>query len=429
MPLKRALGLSGLTFYGVGIILGAGIYSVLGAAAGRAGEALWISFAISAGVSLLTALSYAELAAAHPRASAEFTYLRRALPRWPSVALVTGLLVALSGAATAATVAIAFAGYLRSFIDVPSVLVAWGLLAAALSLNIVGIKESGWVNVVFTILEAGGLVLFAGLGATTGSFGSALAATPTLGVLSGAALVFFSFLGFENIANLAEEAKEPKRDVPRAIFLSLGISTILYILVALAAVALLPSEQLAVAQAPLADAARARSTGIAGALGGIALFATANTALVSMLVASRVVFGIARAGEIPKVMAAVLQGRKTPWVATIVVTAVAAALIPFGKVGVVASISSFASLLAFAAVNVALIVLRYREPGHERPFRVPGAIGRFPVLPAVGAAATIGIATQLDAAAIVSGLVALAAFAVYALWRHRRRSRPLNPRL
>jgi APA family basic amino acid/polyamine antiporter len=420
MPLKRILGLAGLTFYGIGIILGAGIYSVLGAAAGRAGDALWISFAVSAGVSLLTALSYAELAAAYPRASAEFAYLRRALPRWPGIALVTGLLVALSGAATGATVAIAFAGYLRSFVEIPSALVAGGLLAAALSLNIVGVKESARVNIVFTLLEAGGLVLFAVLGATTGSFGSALAATPTLGVFSGAALVFFSFLGFENIANLAEEAKDPKRDIPRAIFLSLGIATVLYILVALAAVALLPGEQLADTQAPLADAARARSTTIAGALGGIALFATANTALGSMLVASRVVFGIARDGEIPKVLAAVLPGRKTPWVATLVVAAVAAALIPFGKVGVVASLSSFASLLAFSAVNVALIVLRYREPGQERPFRVPGAIGRFPVLPAVGTVATLGIATQLDAAALVSGSVALAAFAAYSIWRHRR---------
>lgn len=423
MPLKRTLGLAGLTFYGVGIILGAGIYSVLGAAAGRAGNALWICFVVSAGVALLTALSYAELATAYPRASAEFTYLRRALPRWPGVALVTGLLVALSGAATAATVAVAFAGYLGSFVELPSVLVACGVLAAALVLNIVGVKEAGWVNIAFTLLEAGGLVLFAVLGATTGSFGSALGATPTLGVVSGAALVFFSFLGFENIANLAEEAKEPKRDLPRAMFSSLGIATMLYVLVALAAVALLPGEQLADARAPLADAARSRSTTIAGALGGIALFATANTALVSMLVASRVVFGIARAGEIPKVMAAVLPRRKTPWAATLVVAAVAAVLVPFGKVGVVASISSFASLLAFAAVNVALIVLRYREPSQERPFRVPGAIGRFPVLPAVGTAATLGIATQLDAAALVSGSVALASFAAYSLWRHRSSTR------
>jgi amino acid transporter len=424
MQLKRALGLPALTFYGVGVILGAGIYSVIGAAAGRAGSALWLSFAISSFVALLTALSYAELATTYPRASAEFTYLRRALPRWPGLALVTGLLVALSGAATAATVAIAFAGYLQTFLDVHPSLVAWGLVAAATVLNVVGVKESGWVNAAFTLLEAGGLVLFVALGAGSERFGAAFSAAPHFGVVSATALVFFSFLGFENIANLAEEAKEPKRDLPRAIFLSLGIATTLYILVALAAVALLPPEQLAEAQAPLAEAARARSARIAGTLGGIALFATANTALVSMLVASRVIFGIAREGELPKSMAAVLPRRKTPWVATLAVAAVAAALVPFGKVGVVASLSSFAALLAFAAVNVALIVLRYREPREPRPFRVPGAIGRFPVLPAIGAATTIGVATQLDGTALASGAVVLAAFAGYSVWKHRAKGAP-----
>lgn len=420
MPLQRALGLAGLTFYGVGIILGAGIYSVLGVAAGRAGDALWISVAVSALVALLTALSYAELSAACPKTSAEFAYIRQAFPRWPAAGLIVGLLVALSSAATSATVAIAFAGYLGSFVEVPAMIVAWGLLAAALALNIVGVKASGWVNAAFTLLEAGGLLLFAGLGATSESFGDALAAAPNWGVLSGAALIFFAYLGFENIANLAEEAKEPERDLPRAIFLSLGIATALYVLVTIAAVALLPAEQLAEAQAPLADAARERSSTIAGALGGIALFATANTALVSMLVGSRVVFGIAREGELPKPLAAVLSRRKSPWVAILVVGALAAALVPFGNVGVVSSMSSFAALLAFAAVNVSLIVLRYREPDLERPFRVPGAIGRFPILPALGVLTTIAVATQLDGEALLGGMIAIAVFTGYAVWRQRR---------
>jgi APA family basic amino acid/polyamine antiporter len=423
MPLRRALRLAGLTFYGVGIILGAGIYSVLGVAAGPAGEALWLSFVLSALVALLTALSYAELAAAHPKASAEFNYLRRAFPRWPALALVTGLLVALSGAATTGTVAIAFAGYLRSFVEVPAALVAWGLIAGATAVNLVGVKESGWVNAAFTLLEAGGLVLFAVLGATSESFGEALVAKPGWGVASGAALVFFAFLGFENIANLAEEAKEPERDLPRAIFLSLGVSTLLYVLVALAAVALMPPDELVRASAPLADAARERSARIAGALGGVALFATANTALVSMLVASRVIFGIAREKELPGVLASLLPRRKTPWVATLAVAGVAALLVPFGEVGVVASLSSFSSLIAFATVNVALIALRYREPNRKRPFRVAGAIGRFPILPALGAAATLGVATQLNRTALLSGGVALALFAGYAWATQARREK------
>jgi APA family basic amino acid/polyamine antiporter len=417
MPLKRTLGLAGLTFYGLGIILGAGIYSVIGVAAGEAGAALWISFVVSGVVSLITALSYAELSTMHPETSAEFAYLRRALPRWPAVALVTGLLVALSGTATSATVAMAFAGYFTSLLEAPPVLVAWGVLLGALALNLVGVQQSAWVNTAFTLVETAGLIVFIVLGATTGAFADVLSAAPTLGVLSGAALVFFSFLGFENVANLAEEAKEPERDLPRAIFLCLGIATVLYVLVALAATALLPGEELASSQAPLADAAAERSQRIAGALGGIALFATANTALVSMLVASRVVFGIARQGEIPRALAALMPKRGTPWAATVLVAALAATLVPFGTVAVVASVSSFASLLAFAGVNVALIVLRYTEPRRRRPFRVPGTIGRFPVLPALGAATTLGVATQLDSGALLGGFVALAVFAAYAFWR------------
>lgn len=423
MPLDRSLGLGGLTFYGLGIILGAGIYSVLGAAAGHAGSALWMCFAISGLIALPTALAYAELATTYPRTSAEFTYLRRAFPRWPGVGLVTGLLVALSGAATAGTVGIAFAGYLRSFVEVHEMMVAWALLAAAAGLNIIGVKESGWVNVAFTLLEAGGLVLFIVLGVTADGFGEAFMAAPSVGVLSGAALVFFSFLGFENIANLAEEAKQPERDLPRAILLSLGIAITLYLLVALAAVALMPAEQLANSQAPLADAARQSSSKVAGALGGIALFATANTALVSMLVASRVIFGIAREGMIPRKLAVILPRRDTPWAATLLVAAISAALVPLGNVGVVASLSSFASLLAFACVNVALIVLRYREPDANRPFRIPGAIGKFPLLPAFGTVATLGIATQLDATALLGGGIVLVVLGTYAVWRHHRDSR------
>ena len=421
MPLKRSLGVPALTLYAVGAILGAGIYSVLGVAAARAGEGLWLSFAISAAVALLTALSYAELATAYPKASAEFTYLRRAVPGWPGLALVTGLLVALSGAATAATVAIAFAGYLRTFVDVPAALVAWGLIAAAAALNVVGVKESGWVNAAFTLLEAGGLVLFVVIGAGSDRFGDALTAAPRLGVASAAALVFFSFLGFENIANLAEESKRPARDLPRAIFLSLIIATALYVLVALAAVALVRPDELGRSDAPLADAARTRSPNVAGMLGGVALFATANTALVAILVAARVLFGMAREGALPKAVAALVPGRETPWVATLVVAGGAAALVPFGAIGVIASVSSFASLLAFAAVNVALIVLRYREPERDRPFRVPGAIGRFPILPALAALSTLAVATQLDRQALLGGGIAVAVFTAWALWNHRPR--------
>jgi basic amino acid/polyamine antiporter, APA family len=420
MPLKRALGLGALSFYGIGIILGAGIYSVLGAAAGVARDALWQSFVVSSVVALLTALSYAELATTYPQASAEFTYLRKAFPEWRGVALATGLLVALSGAATAGTVAIAFGGYFRGFVDVPAPLVAWLLIAACAALNLVGVKQSGWVNTLFTLLEAGGLVLFIGLGVQSDSFGDALAAVPHAGVIPGTALVFFSYLGFENIANLAEEAKHPARDLPRAIFISLGVASVLYVLVALSAIALMPAEQLSASPAPLADAARARSQMFASALGGIALFATANTALVSILVASRVVYGMARERELPAVLDEVSRRSETPWLSVVLVALVASALVPFGNVALVASVSSFASLLAFSGVSLSLIVLRYRAPDQARPFRVPLHIGRFPVLPALGVASTVAVATQLETTALYGGGGALVLFGAYSYARHRR---------
>jgi APA family basic amino acid/polyamine antiporter len=419
--LERALGLPTLTFYGVGIILGAGIYSVIGVAAGPAQNALWLSFLISAVVAFLTALSYAELATAYPQASAEFAYVRRAFPQWPGAALVIGLVVALSGAATAATVAIAFGGYLRELLDIHPMLSAAGLIVLATVVNLVGVKEAAWVNVAFTLIEVGGLVGFTILGASSERFGEAILHAPPAGVVAGAALVFFSFLGFENIANLAEEAKNPKRDLPRAIFLSLIIASVLYVLVALAALALLSPTELSQSEAPLSAAVRGKAKWMAGALGGVALFATANTALVSILGASRVLFGIARERELPESIAAISR-RKTPWLAILTVAGVSALLLPFGSVGVVASVSSFASLSAFTAVNVALIVLRFREPTRERPFRIPGSIGRFVVLPAIAAAATVGVATQLPPTALITGAITTLAFGVYAFAHHKIRA-------
>jgi APA family basic amino acid/polyamine antiporter len=421
--LKRALGLPSLTFYGLGTILGAGIYSVLGAAAGTSGPGMWLGFAISAGVALLTALSYAELSTAFPQAGAEYVYLGKALPRWPAPAFATGILMASSGAATAATVSLAFAGYLGGLVALPTLVTAGLLLVAITGVAIVGIRESAGMAMAFTLIEAAGLVGVIALGVTSDGFGAALADIPGPGpLLAGASLVFFSYLGFENIVNLAEEAKAPERTLPRAILISLAISTALYVLVALAAVALLPAEELAASDAPLADAVAQRSPALAGGLRGIALFATANTALASLLSGSRLLFGMARGGDLPRPLAAVLPARKTPWLATLVVAGAAAGLLPLGEVAVVASVSSFASLLAFAGVNLALIVLRYRAPDLARPFRVPLAAGRLAILPAVGAASALALVSQLDRTAIVAGagLVVVALLLYLAVGKRRR---------
>lgn len=386
--------MTGLTIYGVGMIFGAGIYSVIGTAAGKAQEGLWISFAISAFVVLLTALSYAELVTRFPEAGAEFIYLRNAFPKVPSVGFVVSMLVALSNIATAATVSLAFAGYFNKFVSFSPAVVAYLLLATMAGIAIVGIRESSWLTIVFTLIEGGGLIYFIFLGATKADIFEGLSAPIEWSLLPAAALVFFSFLGFENIANLAEEAKKPEKDVPKAILLSIFISTVIYILVGLAAVALLSPELLSKSSSPLATAAAKASPGAGTILAAIALFATANTALIALISTSRIFFSMARKGELPKVFEKTLSKRKTPWSATLLAFVIGMALLPLGKVETVASVSSLVSLVAFMGVNIGLIIIRINGPKAKPAFKVQPSIGKIP-LPPLLAILTLGILTTL----------------------------------
>jgi amino acid transporter len=396
MPtLKRALGLPALTFFGIGQILGAGIYSVIGAAAGEAGEALWLSFVAAAAVAFLSGLAYAELATAFPEAGAEFVYIRAALPARPWAATGTGLVIVVAGVATAATVSLAFDGYLRAFVALPPGLSAAALLVGATALNLAGIRESTWANILFTLVEIGGLVLVSVVGMGVPAFGDALLARPDAGVFAGAALVFFAYLGFEDIANLAEESRRPKRDLPRAIFLSLTITTVLYVLVGLTVVALAPAEDLAASSSPMVTALGLGRPHAGRLLGAIALFATANTALITLIVTSRMLFGMARAGDLPAPLRR-LTRRESPWVAALAALGLAALLLPFGRVAFVGGLSSLGALTGFTVVNLAVILLRYRQPHRARPFTIPGRIGRLPILPLAGALAAAGLATQFS---------------------------------
>lgn len=408
MPLRRALGLPMLTFYGAGMILGAGIYSIIGKAAAEAGETVWLGFLLAAVAALFTALSYAELSAMYPKAGGEYVFLRNAFPRRRWLAAITGLMIAFAGCATASTVALAFAGYLGHFAQVPGPWVAAGLLLLFTAVNVVGIRESGWVNATFTLIEVAGLVLFIGLGWSDPRFGEALLASPGGATLSSAALIVFAYFGFENIVNLAEEAKEPERTVPRAILLSLFLSTVLYLLVSLAAVALMSPGELGATDAPLTAAARTVSPRAAGVLGGIALFSTANTALIALVTTSRILYGISEDGSLPRAFSRTLPERRTPWVAALASLAVSAAVLLVGRVEATARVSSLATMAAFLAVNASLIVLRRREPGRERPFRVPLSLGWFPVLPVFGILSAALFLVQFDREVYGVGLLAAA---------------------
>lgn len=392
MSLKPVLGPIQLIFYSVGVIVGAGVYSVIGSAAGLAQGGLWLSFVAGAGVALLTTFSYAEMATSFPVAGAEYAYIRQAWPRADWLSFTVGVAILLGGAATAATVAMAFAGYLRVFVDVPATGAALALLVLCSTVNIWGLRESSWLNVVFTCVEVGGLLLVVVAGFMSDAPPRLALAAEEPAVMAAAALLFFVYLGFEEVANMAEEVRHPARDLPLALFVSIAVTTALYVMVAIAVLRLASPSELAASEAPLAIAIENVWPRAGNILSAIALFATANTVLITLIATSRLVFSLARDGEIASVFAQVLSGRQTPWVAALLAFAMAAAFLPAGSVKILAEMSSFSALLAFISVNAVLIVLRYQKPEHPRPFRVPFTVGRFPILPA---AAIVSIAVFL----------------------------------
>ncbi len=401
--LKRVLGLPMLTFYGVGMILGAGIYTIIGKAAGVAGTSVWISLIIAAIVATLAGLSYAELAAMFPKVGGEYIYLRNAFPKMKWVANTSGLMMAFAGITTASSVALAFSGYLQQFVSVSPFIIAFFLMLFFTLIGILGIEESSWMNILFTSIETSGLIIFIGLGVQMPEFTSALATTITTSTFSASALIIFAYFGFENIVNFAEEAKNPEKTIPRAVLLSIAISIVLYVLVALSAMALLPIADLAASDAPLSDAVRTVSPKLAGVLGGIALFATSNTVLISLVTTSRILLGMARDQSLPKAFTKISEKRKTPWFSAIITFIACCALLPLGEVEVIASISSFSTLIAFIAVHSALIVLRFTRPQLDRPFRIPFNIIKIPVFPVLGAIATFLLLFQFEREVYVVG--------------------------
>ena len=412
MQLKPVLGPVQLIFYSVGVIVGAGVYSVLGAAAGLAQYGLWISFLVGAAVALLTAISYAEMATSFPAAGAEYVYIRRAWPKADWLAFGVGAIILIGGAATAATVAMAFGGYLRIFIDLPAPVAALLLLAGCTVFNIWGLRELSWVNILFTSIEVVGLFLVIVAALMSEARMPVVAVAAESSLMAAASLLFFVYLGFEEIANLAEEVHNPGRHLPIALFVSLAVTTGLYVAVAFAVLSLATPGELAASEAPLAAAVQKAWPGASNMLSAIALFATANTVLITVIATSRVAFSMARDKEISSVFARLLPVRQTPWTAAILTFAMAAVLVPIGSVKMLAEMSSFAALVAFFAVNVVLIVLRYRMPGLKRPFRVPLAVGRLPVLPLLAIASIALLLSHFDWQIYVAGGIALAASAL-----------------
>lgn len=389
--LRRDINLFEAVIYGIGLILGAGIYALIGKVVGIAGNASWMAFLLAAGIAILTGLSYAELASTFPKTAAEFNYVKEAYNK-KVFSFTVGWVLLFSGFFSAATVSLGFAGYFIGLMGGSIIPVAIVLIILLSLVNFIGIEESAKLNIIFTFIEAAGIVLiivlgFSNLGNISINFLEFPVGTTNilLTLMSSAALIFFAYIGFEQIANLSEETENPRKTIPRALILSIIVTTILYILMALAVVSsnipnleLYPNPLSAIAETFL---------GPAGALimSIIALFATANTALILLIVGSRIMYGMSVAGAFPKIFSKVHRRTRTPWVAIIFAMIVAIGLVFFGDIEIVARSSVFAIFLVFFIINVTLIYLRKSQPDLKRPFKVKPSIKWLPIFPLLGA--------------------------------------------
>ena len=401
------MGLFSTTMYGVGIILGAGIYVLVGSAAATAGNSVWISFLLGMAVSALSGLSYAELASMYPRAAAEYVFVKNAF-RNNFLASTIGWLTIFISIIAAATVALGFGGYLTEFANIPIIVSATLLIVGLSIVNFLGIRESSTLNIVFTLVEVAGL----GIVIYLGFFSNHLQHVNYLempfgiqGVFSGFILIFFAFIGFEDIVNISEETRNPRRIIPKAIFFSILITGIIYILVSLASIQIMPWNDLGQSLAPLADVA-GKVLGVNGMvlLSAIALFATTNTVLIVLLSGSRMLYGLSSHGSLHNVFSKIHLRTKTPWVAIVTIMMASILFVMIGNIITVANITVFLLVIVYSMVNLSVIVLRLREPNIERHFKVPFNIRNYPILPIIGLGSTLFMLTQFGIYVMLLGV-------------------------
>lgn len=379
--LQRGLGLFETTVIGVGTIVGAGIYVLLGKVVELTGPSAWLSFIIAAILALFTGLSYAELTSMFAKDSSEYYYVRQAFNS-KTLAFLTGWLCIIAGIIGIAVVSLGFAGYFNYLFNTPIFLSAIGIIVFLSIVNYIGIKQSAAMNAVFTLASIGGLliVIYAG----TQSFGSvnyleALAGFH--GIFKASALVFFAYIGFEVVVRLAQETREPKKVLPKAILLSIIISTILYIGVAISSVSILSVEELSMSSAPLSDIIfKGFGQSNAFIVSILAVFATLSTILALLIGTSRLLFGMSEENALPSVLQRISPFTKTPGIAVFMTGLGASIFVLFKNLGLIASLVNFSIFLIFILVNLSLIFLRISAPQLDRPFKVPLNIKNIPIL-------------------------------------------------
>ena len=390
--LSRRLNLPLLIFYGLGTTIGAGIFVLVGKVAGRAGMAAPVSFLVASLLAAFTAFSFAELVARYPRSAGEAIYVREGFGSH-RLALIVGLMVALSGVVSSAAIINGSVGYLQEFVAMPQALGVVLILALLTGLALWGIGESVTAAAIFTVLEIGGLLLvvwvakgsLADLPARGAELIPPANASAWIGVTAGAMLAFYAFLGFEDLVNVAEEARDVTHTMPAAILITLAVTTLLYVLVSTVSVLTVPPAELAQSSAPLAFVYE-RATGDPSVVfSGIAVFAVLNGALIQMIMASRVIYGLADQHELPGGLAWVHPRTRTPMVATGLV-AVAILVLALGfPLEHLAETTSVIVLIVFAMVNLALVMIK------RRGTPAPEGVRTYPIwIPAIGFGASTG---------------------------------------
>ena len=378
--LKRDLSLTLITFYGLGNILGAGIYVLVGKVAGEAGYFTPLSFFIASVIAAISAFSYAELSSRYPVSSGEAYYLYKGFGI-RQLSVVVGILIALTGIVSSAAIAHGFAGYLQVFLDIPSWLAISSMLLVLTALAIWGISQSVTAAAVMTVAEIIGLLLIIFVGAedmpqllsryellssaSDADSAITMSSFSMLGVMSGAFLAFYAYIGFEDMVKVAEEVKQPQKNMPRAILLCVVLSTLLYSIVALVAISVLPPTELASSDAPLA-AVYVKATGDAPVIISIiGIFAVINGSLVQIIMASRILYGMARQDWMPDVLGIIHPLTRTPINSTLLSSALILLFAMLLSMVSLAEITSYLVLIVFTLVNLSLVRIKRLEPAAQ----------------------------------------------------------------
>ncbi len=385
MALKRTLSLPLVAFYGLGTILGAGIYALVGEVAKQAGSFTPLSFLIASIIAIFTAVSYAELSSRFPQSAGSALYVRRAFDKkWLSGLI--GWIVVLTGVISAATISHGFVKYFELFFPISPYITITLLVGILGALAIWGIKESATVIMLMTIIEVGGLLLIIFYGRNTfGSVDVSNITWPTSfnGVFMGAFIAFYAYIGFEDMVNTAEETIKPEKTLPMAIFIAVFSATVLYFLVAWVIVGSLSSEALANTSMPLVEIIKQQGQSpILFSI--IALISISNGILVQIIMASRLIYGMAKQDNAPKIFSNVFSKTQTPVYSTVLVICIILLFAYALPITTLAKITSTVMLCVFLMIHASVIKIKLKEK------KVPGTFSLPIIFPIISILMTLG---------------------------------------